>query len=137
MLRRPPRSTRTDTLVPSTTLFRARNACGRPVSTRTCHRAACGCARAAAVRGPPSHIKLGIVLGQRHQIGREPAQVLILLEGQAVGIFEAVDGIMGEEVETAGGGRPGAVDVVLIEKKTLPRSIGRGTESGLQHGSQN
>src|SRR3546814_9240676 len=30
-----------------------RNACDRPVSTRTCHRAACGCARAAAVRGPP------------------------------------------------------------------------------------
>src|SRR3546814_19461155 len=74
------------------------------------------------------------IFGQRHQIGREPAQVLILLEGQAVGIFEAVDGIMGEEVADAEGGRPGAVDVVLIEQKTIPRRIGRGSEKGLSHG---
>src|SRR3546814_18571712 len=53
---------------------------------------------------------------------------------QAVGIFEAVDGIMGEEVADAEGGRPGAVDVVLIEQKTIPRRIGRGTEKVLRHG---
>src|SRR3546814_2714484 len=51
-----------------------------------------------------------------------------------VAIFEAVDGIMGEEVADAEGGRPGAVDVVLIEQKTIPRRIGRGTEKVLRHG---
>src|SRR3546814_8910196 len=32
MIRRPPRSTRTDTLFPYTTLFRSRQRCGRPTS---------------------------------------------------------------------------------------------------------
>src|SRR3546814_12160476 len=41
---------------------------------------------------------------------------------------------MGEEVADAEGGRPGAVDVVLIEQKTIPRRIGRGTEKVLRHG---
>src|SRR3546814_4009565 len=41
-----------------------RNACDRPVSTSTCHLSACGCARAAAVRRPPSQHTHGLVPGQ-------------------------------------------------------------------------
>src|SRR3546814_3153158 len=36
MIRRPPRSTRTDTLVPYTTLFRSLSPCGAPVHPRVC-----------------------------------------------------------------------------------------------------
>src|SRR3546814_4799789 len=41
MLRRPPRSTRTDTLFPYTTLFRSRSRAGRPRWDR-CHRPGTG-----------------------------------------------------------------------------------------------
>src|SRR3546814_7164656 len=44
MIRRPPRSTRTDTLVPYTTLFRSRSRNGRRRATSPTHRPEPGCA---------------------------------------------------------------------------------------------
>src|SRR3546814_6592118 len=56
MIRRPPRSTRTDTLFPYTTLFRSSSACGivrrnRPNGRRTCKAAS---RRRSVRRSPPA-----------------------------------------------------------------------------------
>src|SRR3546814_10384615 len=54
MIRRPPRSTRTDTLFPYTTLFRSAVAARRPVERRRARRNACAAAAAEGPAGRPA-----------------------------------------------------------------------------------
>src|SRR3546814_1309124 len=85
MIRRPPRSTRTDTLFPYTTLFRSARA-GR------CFRIGHGAAAAAAGHGQAGVVDLGVVVAaaQRHQ--QVVGEVGLRVELEAL-----ADGLVGVE----------------------------------------
>src|SRR3546814_6971580 len=65
MIRRPPRSTRTDTLFPYTTLFRSIQCQLREQHTRPAHRLQRAMARGSGTAGgiPPRHLRMRICAG--------------------------------------------------------------------------
>src|SRR3546814_6276354 len=96
MIRRPPRSTRTDTLFPYTTLFRSLRLDGDAAAMQLDQLAADAEAEAAALAAPDAGIGLPERLEQSRQVvgGNAKAGIADLQQDAAVGAGRAADGDM-------------------------------------------
>src|SRR3546814_13888596 len=101
MTRRPPRSTRTDTLFPYTTLFRSHNAFHHRALEYATHRLASGDARIILEpdrmrSAAPGERHRRLMLAGHHDLGfrgRRPLHVLVLFEMEKVGSENAEDSL--------------------------------------------